>query len=1061
MQHPASPSYLGFVEFPLTKRLLSMGYTRDTAQDTRRALSAWLTRQVCVFEDHHGAMWKPFNQAMEVVRPLTYSDLRLDAARNPVRIVRRFIDVMGERRCETYRISGDAAALGVCYMLYSDECRAWLLDAIRANSMPIFLTHAVMLLGCVDAELLRWALPSYGSVNFAGSTSIDIRGLDMLMSMSSQQQQQQSLTPPTPTQTEQRNQVAFVMFARLIFNFVFAQMCSKKNGVTDSAIRVRLVHERTLFHMFCRHLNRSPRITATEVARVVPGMCSDVVAHLRLPQLNELMSATAERVIQTFECFNKEFQPSQTRSNSHQRVLATTTSPTRTPKSAADQIVALWCSDRVAYDVFLRCRFASGMYHGHLDPLWRGVCNTPREVRVSIGTIQLHTIGSSVAELTRFADTSGLHRMFTFIKSNFEHPSTAVIAEISGCSQYELFQTLARVVPAQDAGFWSSLVSDTCVIDLGASNVDGAGVLVVCSDAVFTRLETMLVVAATVRTKASTAPPSCLESFSVSYHVARALCASSSGIVSSAAAATNTPQVNPMEAALWRTVVSWAKPSVLSDTATASVDWNRLTWLVHRYCGMVAQHYASRSQQELQAFFESKSRSKLQFLLVAHSSGLIEAGFKTPAHREYALKFAQVVVAQKSEAWCRAHGLTAFLNASVDGMRDLVSDANLVTDFLYVALLPDEELKPVYENTPGSDRLRMLSTILSLNNADVLDDQNKVAVPYGDHHRLQQMTLCATLPSTPTSVSRTLSGLGSSSSSSSSSFAFGGSQLGDDDIKSFGVCRPVRLECRDSSMSSVEDAIRTQVVGVTHQQQTTRQSDIEHLVMLDVLLTWENIFRQRTVDATRIGGVATACVSVHNAIENRQWSRFVDRCMYDIPYGISSSGLLFSRSQVPITQFVNRKVIFSDDIRAKLLCVVDSPWRKIPGFAAWWDMQDLESAFSRRHLPPALLPRVQRSRSLDATPPAAATAVATPYSPVYSPVTPLVHRRIGEYSPTAHKPSGALEFDLYNEDDEDEDDTLAGKDYGSDSDDPETADRHMLHDMLGFNQYGSMATSKR
>lgn len=1068
VQSQQTPSYLGFVEFPLTKRLLSMGYSRDTAQDTRRALAAWLSRQVCVFEEHHSKMWLPFAEAMDVVRPLTYSDLRLDAARNPVQITRRFFDNAGERRSETYRIAGDAAALGVCYMLYSDKCRASLLVAIQHNSAPIFIAHAILLLGCVDADLVKWALPSYGSVNVAGLTAIDVRGLDVLMGMSSDPSAHESrdasssaasavvasssssvvVTTTTLTPSLYRDNIAFVMYARLIFNFVFAQMCSQKNGVTDSAIRVRLVHERTLFHMFCRHLSRTPRLTAVDVARVVPGVCADVVSHLRLPQLNELMAAAAERVIQTFDRNVSECEQRVSRRASADVPAAHTAggSLARTPShSAADQLVALWCSDRVAYDVFLRCRFASHLYNNTSnDPQWRAVCRTPRERRVSLAAVQLHTIGSAMAQLTRSADTSGLYRVFTFLKNKFDHPSSnAVLAELSGCSQYELFQSVARVVPASDAGFWTAFASETCVVDLGVANTDGAGVLIVCSDATFTRLEALLVVGTTMRDSSEIAPPECLESFSVSYHVARAMICSDEDpthvtIVAPPVSEDREWDAQPSHASalsmgLWRAIVSWAKPQVLHESHETRVDWVRLDWLVRQYCRIVSQQYQD-NVQELGTFFDSKSRSKFQFLLVAHASGLIEAAFRSPAHRAFVLKLAAEVVSLKTEAWCREHGLMAFVNAMVTGTQDLVRDENLVTDLLFVALHPDRVLVDLCQRTLGADPLRMLSSILSLNNASVLDDGNKVGVPYGEHSRLQHMTVVATLPSTPTHVA----------SQSAHAFdrvnSFSFESVRDDDGKSFNTCRSARVHTHSDIVMFSGTTTPSHGRGI-------RDADIQHLILLDVLLTWENVFRQRTANAPRIGGVATACFSIHDAVVNLQWRQFLTRYMYDIPYGISSSGLLFSRSQLPITQFVNRKVIFSDDMRAKLLCVADTPWRNIPGFAAWWDLADLQSAYTRRHLPPMHYPRLT-SRGAARLSPTAATprrltgTSATPYSPMYSPhVTTYYADSASTYSPTSPRPSGALEFNLFDDD--------------SDSSESDAADDDMAYAMQSFNQYGS------
>lgn len=1044
-------SFSGLVKIPVTERLAAAGFAKETAEDVRATLTAWLSRQICVFELDHQKMWQCFKTVMQEVCPNAIRDACGELVHGTVRIVHRYqtqskgADGVSEPQlwCETIWLPRDALPWIVECMFYGDKVRADLAIALREESLPIFLAHAVLIIGRDDAELLKWALGSYGTVNIAGGTSLDIRGLDYMMAPEPHKQ----IAMPH-IETKELDQRTYLLFARLVFNHVFAQMSAQRSGVSNMGIRVRLVHERPLFDMFCRYLSRSAPLTSSTVARVVPGPCAEAVARLRLPLLGSMMSAAAECVIRAYNRLAKEFESEEAtalRLAAKPRVGARDSQHVRAT-DAAQRTVDAWCCDRVMYDIFLRCRFAAAVYDGMHNPLWRVQSSQPRETRINVCGMKLLTYAAVIEKLTAAADVSGLERVCTFVYGRGEQRRSLVYVEVCGCSQFELFQSIAKVVPLDDVTFWTSMCAETVVIDQGPGNSDGAGILLVCSELILHRIEALLLAGLVRRASVNDPPPRTLETFRVSYHAVRALLAT-----------------HPTEAvavraswcsAVWRLIVQWARAPT-AFPGVENVDWARFDTVMRAYAKCVARQHAG-NPDSMAEYFQSKTRHKLIFVLMAHLTGLGEVRFRQSASnagksvqtkRDVAERLASALAKRMGATWLDKHSLVALKNASEAGWASMLSESSLISDLLYCVVMCDEPLVVrECQRHLGTNALRGFASLLEFSGNSILEDSEKTAVPFGHHIAQQVVTLFGAMPSTPTSVT------GSPAASSTRSWRAQAAS----DLKRYSRQQP-GVVLRDDDDGYTNDSTGAGAGDVN-------ECTLAELVLLDVVLTWENVYRQSTRNATELHGVAQSLLWNDGVVLGPRsmvstWRSFVDRVNFDIPYGVASCGILRSRCHLPVVQFMNRKVVFSDDVRAILFSATSSKWCAIVGGSHWWGLESLDSAFEQRTTSaPALVHRASCAKAavtastnahydpralFEQTMAARRRSSNASTTQWYSPVHVM---RPEQYSPTSPAYSRSSDED---EDDEDDDDV--------DSED----DDALMAALTAFCEHGSHMPSGR
>lgn len=1014
--------YQGFAVFPLSKALQRNGLSREVSEDMKRRLVAWLSRQTCVFEaGHHEKYWDYFVQARDDVVPPQFTAEVGEYVPGTVRIVRRFLQD-GELRGETMYMPAECMVLVICDMFFGDDdpdSKSNSSDRLpplrtvmtpgNCEAPPIVIAQAVTFIARIVPDMLKWAVPTYSAINLAGGTSIDVRALDIL---------RRETRPAFNTSGDAHtDRATFVIFARLVFNYVFAEMCASPGGVSEARIRVRLCHEPALFHMFCRRLTRAPRLTSAQVARAVPGMCADAVSQMGLLMLNELLDCAADHTVECYNHLLNEFKTVGSGPNAgrHGSDFAMARRTQGSTGGTAMSIVKLWCSNALMYDIFMRSRDAAHAYVHTNDPLWRALCSDQRSTRVNIGSVRLHTWNTAIALLVQSAHASGLWRVCSFVRKHFEHPSMAIIAQVSGCTQYEFFHTVSRVVPREHTAFWSSFFTQTCVVDLGVIDEDGEGVLIVCSDPVYTLLEAIVLASMVCRPASSADVPRTLEMLQVSYHVTRAL---EVGRRAPFAGSEAWCEV------LWRLVVSWAEAEFMSKQRP-EIDWAGMAERVWCFGDDVARAIADKAMPSLE-FFQDKNRSKVTVCLLAQATGILAPKFAKRAFRQHTVALAGQLL-RDDEQWLRSHGLQAFANAGTGvGAAELVSDIDLIANLL------DCVLRHRTHATVGPWIAKYMSQGVCLalcewlgmernSTVRMMDDGRIPAVRYGDNVEEQRLQLVCAVPSSV-------------------------SALRESDSKLLTKYRAVGVDVIRSNQESSSVAARTS------------------LGVLDVLLTWENIFRRPLQPLPNLTGlVPSAVVACEHSTAVQaaapKWQAFLQRVNYDIPYAVGTNGMCWSRRHLPFVQFMNRKVVFFDDMRAKLMCAApsqDKSWMSIDGCAEWWDFAHFNTAFDKRFVIPK--PIVSKSAPLP-------TAAASVYSPVYSPASPQYM-----YSPTSPVVDPYLnipasyQFVVTDDDDSDDDDGSA--DGGRDDHDMTEAamrrfNQHesVVSDALRFNPHGSFMSS--
>lgn len=1022
-------TYQGFAVFPLSKLLQKNGLNREVSDDMKRRLLAWLSRQTCVFEaHHHEKYWRYFVQSREKVVPPQFTADVGEYVPGTVRIVHRFVED-GNLRGETIYMPADCMVLIICDMFFGETDAHSQLPPLRSvmttggcDALPIVLAQAVTFIARIVPDMLKWAVPTYSAINLAGGTSIDVRGLDILRS---------GMLPAADADSalmsaDYSDRATFVIFARLVFNYVFAEMCASPSGVSEARIRVRLCHEPALFHMFCRRLSRSERITSVDVSRAVPGMCADAVSHMGLLLLNELMDCAADHTVTCYNHLHNEFKSVGSGPNigRHGSDFAMARPVASGNTSAAMQIVQLWCSNALMYDIFKRSRDAAHSCTHADDPRWRAFCSEQRGVRVNIASVRLHTWNTAIALLTQHAHASGLWRMCSFVRQNFQHPSMAVMAQISGCTQYELFHTVARVVPRSHSGFWVSFFSQTCVVDLGVIDEEGEGVLLVCSDEVYTLLEAVILASMVCRPAASAGVPRTLEMLQVSYHIARAL-----DVAQSASFA----GCKEWSHVLWRLVVSWADATFMC-AHRVDVDWSALAERVWKYSDEFSRVLSDSRASWLREYFLDKNRSKVTVTLLAHCTGILTPKFAKREYRRHVVELARRLAVQ-DETWLRSRGFVAFANAAAGaGAAELVSDGGLIENLLDCVLRHSTHsvIAAWKESHMPRGVGSALAEWLGMDRQaaqQMMDDGRIPAVRYGDHVEEQRLQLVCAVPS---SAPVTAGALRDSDSKLLSRHRAVGAAVSPNVDSSDGSSAAPGFDAGPATNAH-------RLVGV-----------------LDVLLTWENIFRRPLQPRANLTGLMPSAVVSSDAANLcgmvPKWDAFLRRINYDIPYAVGTNGLCWSRRHLPFVQFMNRKVIFFDDIRTKLMCAAsgnDTSWMQIEGCALWWDLEHLNNAFERRFVAPTPIP------AKPAKPSSTPQVASNVYSPVYA-ASPMYM-----YSPTSPSPADVTGLNIpesYRWADSEDDDS---EDDDDDDDDDARQDDHemMMSAMTKFNQYGSHASS--